>query len=495
MASDTSGEAAGRAGEVDRLPFVTKLSYGLGETAEGVKSAALETFLFFYYVQVVGLSGSMTGLALLIALLFDGLSDPIIGNVSDNLRSRLGRRHPFLYLAPIPLAVCLYLLFSPPAGAGDWILFAWLLGFTALGRLMQSFYFVPHMALGAELSTDFRERVSVSGFRALFAYVGRLLVLALAFSLFFRSTTGFPDGQLNPAAYQPLALACGAIVVVVIFTSALGTQRRAQQVYATGNVDGSLSAGSGGLIRNLLTAFRLKAFSIYFAAILISYVLGGVQAALSIHVNTYFWRLPPSGVQFVLLANVVGFMAGFFLARGLAHRFDKKPVYVTSVVISVSITAVVILLALAGVMPLDNKPLLTWLLAVSTFLTGVAGGPATVVAGAMLADVADAYHHRFGGRSEGFLFGASAFTRKASLGAGGAIAGVALDLIHFPRGVPVDAIPRDATVQLAVLFGPAMLIFTCISMSIMWAYPLSRERHAEIQADLRRREVTARGAR
>lgn len=60
---------------------------------------------------------------------------------------------------------------------------------------MQSFYFVPHMALGAELSTDFRERVSVSGFRALFAYIGRLLVLGLAFSLFFRSSPASPTAS------------------------------------------------------------------------------------------------------------------------------------------------------------------------------------------------------------------------------------------------------------------------------------------------------------
>ncbi|WP_337186322.1 MFS transporter [Phenylobacterium sp.] len=474
-----------------RLPLATKLSYGLGEAAEGVKTATLETFLFFFYVQVVGLSGSLTGLALLIALVFDGITDPIIGNISDNFRSRLGRRHPFLYLAPVPLAICLFLLFSPPDTLSQWGLFAWLLGFTAVGRLMQSFYFVPHMALGAELSSDFKERVSVSGYRAMFAYIGRLTVLGLAFSLFFRPTEAFPNGQLNPDAYQPLALICGAIVIVVIFASALGTQRRAQEGYARGTANGSLATGSGGLIRNLLTAFRLKAFTIYFVAILISYVLGGVQAALNIHLNTYFWRLPPTGVQAVLVANVFGFMAGAFIARALAHRFDKKPVYVACVVFSVIVPAATIGLGLAGVIPLDDKGLLTVILATSTFVSGFIGGPAVVVAGAMLADVADAYHHRFRGRSEGFLFGASAFTRKASLGVGGAIAGVALDVIRFPRGVPVDAVPHEATVQLAVLYGPAMLIFTCISMSIMWAYPLSRQRHAEILADLEREERAA----
>jgi glycoside/pentoside/hexuronide:cation symporter, GPH family len=473
----------------DKLSVFTKLAYGVGEMAEGVKTAALETFLFFYYVQVVGLSGSLAGLALLLALLFDGVTDPLIGNFSDNLRTRFGRRHPFLYTAPLPLAACVFLLFSPPAGLGQWGLFAWLLGFTAFGRLMQSFYFVPHMALGAELSTDFKERVSVSGYRAMFAYVGRLLTLGVAFSLFFKASESYPNGQLNPAAYPGFALACGAIAIVVILTSALGTQRRALEVYRRGGADGSLAHGSGSFLKNLLTAFRVRAFAIYFTAILISYILGGVQAALNIHLNTYYWQLAPSQIQTVFFCNIFGFITGALFAKSLAHRFDKKPVYVICVIISVCIISLPIVLAQAGLYPVADKQLLVICLAVNTFVAGVVGSPAVIVSGAMLADVADAYQHRFGARCEGFLFGASAFTRKASLGVGGAMAGVALDLIRFPRGVPVDAVPREAAVKLAILFGPAMLIFTCISMSIMWAYPLTRARHAEILDELGRRRA------
>lgn len=461
------------------LSVRTKLSYGLGEAAEGVKSAALETFLLFYYVQVVGLPGSLAGLAVMIALLFDGVVDPLIGNISDNVRTRFGRRHPFLYAAPAPLAVCLAMLFDPPASLGQAGLFAWMLGFTLLSRLMQSLYFVPHMALGAELSTDFRERVSVSSYRAMFSYVGRLASLAIAFSIFFKASAAFPNGQLNRQAYPPFALVCGLICLAVILVSAAGTQRRAAAVYRA-EAATSLKGGGSGSWRSLVQAFRLRPFSVYFVAILISYVLGGVQAALAIHLNTYYWRLPPSGVQIVLLFATLGWMAGFPLSKPLAHRFDKKPVYVASVIASVLTGAAPILLAQAGVLPLGDKTLLVWVLSVFGFAASLLGGPAMVVSGAMLADVADAYELRYGVRSEGFLFGASAFTRKASLGIGGAIAGLALDLIHFPRGVPAAAVPQAAAVKLALLYGPAMLIFTCISMSIMWTYDLTRVRHADI---------------
>jgi Na+/melibiose symporter-like transporter len=468
----------------DQLPLTTRLGYGLGEMAEGVKTATLETFLFFYYVQVVGLQASLVGLALLIALLFDGISDPLIGQLSDRTVTRLGRRHPYLYLAPVPLACALYMLFDPPGGLGQWGQFFWLLGFTAFCRLMQSFYFIPHMALGAELSTDFKERISVSGYRNIFAFAGRLLVLAIAFNIFFQSTPDQPQGQLNGAAYPNLALTCGVIALVAILVSAATTQQRALRCDARMRSQGRGQHHEPAL-RNLANAFRLRTFAIYFVAILISYVLGGVQAALAVHVNTYYWQLPTWGIQWVFIGAASGFMLGSLLARALADRFDKRTAYVASVLLSVALNVAPIVLRETGLVTFpENGQALSALLAGAGFLASLAGGPAMVIAGAMLADIADAYELRFKSRSEGFLFGVSAFTRKASLGLGGALAGVALDLIRFPQGVAVGAVPRDATVHLALLYGPMMLVFTAIAMSIMWFYDLDRDQHARILHEL-----------
>lgn len=477
-------DAAAETKSDERLSIGTKLGYGLGEMAEGVKTATLETFLFFYYVQVIGLQGSLVGLALLIALLFDGISDPLIGQLSDRTNTRLGRRHPYLYLAPLPLAFALYMLFDPPAGLGQWETFFWLLGFTAFCRLMQSVYFIPHMALGAELSTDFRERISVSGYRNIFAFAGRLLALGIAFSIFFHATPDYPQGQLNEAAYPPLALTCGAIALIVILVSATTTQKRALQYYFRMQSQGRGQVHEP-MLRNLANAFRFRTFAIFFVAILISYVLGGVQAALAVHVNTFYWKLPTWGIQWVFLGAASGFMLGSLFARALADRFDKRTAYVASVVLSVTLNVAPIGLREAGILtPPDSAEALTALLAAAAFFASLAGGPAMVIAGAMLADIADAYELRFKSRSEGFLFGVSAFTRKASLGIGGALAGIALDLIRFPQGVAVDAVPREATVHLALLYGPMMLVFTIISMSIMWFYDLDRDKHARILQEL-----------
>jgi Na+/melibiose symporter-like transporter len=178
-------------------------------------------------------------------------------------------------------------------------------------------------------------------------------------------------------------------------------------------------------------------------------------------------------------------MLGSVFARALADRFDKRTAYIASVVLSVALNVAPIGLREAGILtPPESAETLTALLAAAAFLASLAGGPAMVIAGAMLADIADAYELRFKSRSEGFLFGVSAFTRKASLGIGGALAGVALDLIRFPQGVGADDVPREATVHLALLYGPMMLVFTAIAMSIMWFYDLDRDTHAHILHEL-----------
>ena len=121
--------------ERDQLSVGSKLAYGFGQAAEGLKNGAFGVFLFFYYVQVLGLSGTFAGAAVGIALMFDALTDPLAGSMSDNWRSRLGRRHPFMYASALPLAITFFCLFSPP-DLSEFALFLWLLTFAILPTLV-----------------------------------------------------------------------------------------------------------------------------------------------------------------------------------------------------------------------------------------------------------------------------------------------------------------------------------------------------------------------
>jgi Na+/melibiose symporter-like transporter len=174
----------------------TKVAYGIGQAGEGLKNGAFGVFLMFYYNQVLGLSGTLAGLALGVALIFDAITDPLAGSLSDNTRSRLGRRHPFMYASAVPLAICFYLLFSPPE-LTQYQLFAWLVVFAILTRGAMTLYHVPHIALGAELSTNFEERTAIVGFRQFFSTFGGLSCYVIGFGVFFTATEDVSQGQFR----------------------------------------------------------------------------------------------------------------------------------------------------------------------------------------------------------------------------------------------------------------------------------------------------------
>jgi GPH family glycoside/pentoside/hexuronide:cation symporter len=183
------------------LNLLTKLSYGIGQLSDGVKQAAFGTFLFFYYNQVLGLSGSLAGAAALLALLVDAITDPMVGQLSDRFRSRWGRRHPFMLAGALPFGLAMVALFSPPEGLDQSQLFAWMLIGAITVRLMLTLFFVPHLSLGAELVRDYHGRTSLIGYRVFFTYAGVLLTSVIGFTVFFPPTEAFTNGMLNRDSY------------------------------------------------------------------------------------------------------------------------------------------------------------------------------------------------------------------------------------------------------------------------------------------------------
>ena len=114
----------------------TKLAYGSGAAANGIKNNGFEYFLLFFYSQVLGVDSALVGATLMIAMFVDGISDPIVGYWSDNLKTRLGRRHPFMYASIIPVAIAYIFAWNPPEGITGNALFPYLLMITILGLSM-----------------------------------------------------------------------------------------------------------------------------------------------------------------------------------------------------------------------------------------------------------------------------------------------------------------------------------------------------------------------
>ena len=157
----------------------------------------------------------------MLAVATDAVTDPFIGMLSDRHRSNLGRRHPFLWAAPIPLAVSIYAIFTPPdiLIGNDTGLFLWLAAWTILSRTFVTLFNVPHLALGAELSKRHDERSQLFSANAMFGYFAGSAFAFTAWTMFqgerVRASDGaLVPGQLDPEAYVPIVFMVCAVVLV-----------------------------------------------------------------------------------------------------------------------------------------------------------------------------------------------------------------------------------------------------------------------------------------
>ena len=203
-----------------RLPRSLKVFHGLGSVAYGIKDNGFSVFLLIFYNQVLGLDAAVVGAVIMAALIFDAFADPIIGELSDRTQSRWGRRLPWLYFSAIPLGILWMLLWHPPE-LSDSMLVVWLFGTAVLVRTFVSMCEVPSIALVPELTSDYDERTRLMRYRYLFGWAGGLLILIIAYGVFFAG----PKGVTDIDGYSAYAL-CGALMIVfAVLISALGQHK------------------------------------------------------------------------------------------------------------------------------------------------------------------------------------------------------------------------------------------------------------------------------
>ena len=474
----------------DRLvPFSSKFAFGVGQYAEGLKNTAFSLFILFYYNQVLGLSGTLAGAALFIALLFDAVTDPLAGSLSDNWKSKWGRRHPFMYASAVPLALAFVGLFSPPEDMGQMALFVWLTVFAILTRAAMTLYHVPHLALGAELTENFAERTRIVAYRQFFGTFGSASAVVIGLGYFFADANG---GRLTVENYMPYAITLALLMVVTIWYSAYGTQKEIPHLAAP--TQKSESGIAKRLLQEAKEAFTNRSFRWLFFGVLIVFVMSGVNNALDLYMFQYFWELTGAQMLYLQVSLMVGLMLGVFITSTLHRYTDKK----FGVILGTGAWAVIqvlpVVLRLMDLFPENGAQSLVTTLICMKFAQGILLQQAFISFGSMMADITDEHEYETGIRQEGIFFGAIAFSAKATSGFGNFIGGVGLDIISWPTGPSIKTvadIPPDTLVNLGLLYGPVVSAFAIISLWCYSKYKLTRKRHEEILSVLHERRAGA----
>ncbi|HUZ13711.1 MAG TPA: MFS transporter [Caulobacteraceae bacterium] len=458
-----------------RTDMSTRLFYGFGSVAFGVKDNGFSYMLLFFYGQVVGLSPALVGLALFIALLFDACIDPLIGQVSDNLRTPLGRRHPFMYAAAAPFALCYLALWNPPHW-GQQALFVYLVVLTVVIRTVSSFFEVPNSALAAEFSGGYEERSVLLSYRYFFGWVGGLTVNYLAYRVLLTPDRTHAVGQLNPIGYSRYGLVAAVIIFCAILISSAGTHRHIPTLMPPPprrklTLRQTL-AEMGATLNN-------RSFIFLLISGIASAMAAGLGPALNSYFNTYFWEFSARQISYL----TAGVFLSAFMALGsvpyLSRRFGKRMVTRTMMVLSVGVGITPLILRLAGLFPANHSPYLLPTI-FCTSVIGVAFGIVSATMGSsMIADVVEEAELKTGRRSEGLFFAASAFIGKAVSGFGILAAAAIIQVIHLQPGANPAAVPPAVPRQLAEIYCPVLIALYAGAFVLLGGYRITRASHAE----------------
>ncbi|WP_221364492.1 MFS transporter [Sphingomonas jinjuensis] len=461
------------------------LGYSAGALLDGIAGQGVNIFLFFYVTTVAGLSAALAGIALAVGLAVDAVVDPLIGSLSDNSRSRFGRRLPFMMMGLPATAAFLIAMFSLPSGWSQLTLFAWLT-FLSIGlRVGMSLFLLPYNAVGAEISDDYTERSSIAMWRWAFAMVGALVAIVLGFGVFL----GGDGGLSRRGGYTPLAISLAAIAAVgaLIAMRTLASMRDRQHVVAA-NQPGSLHLR---LLAEVGEIFRNQSFRTLFIGALLLFTSLAIHSSLGLHANTYFWRLSAAQIQIVTLSLFAGLLLGAPLAAPMLARIEKRTVLLIGMVGLASSTSLPATLRLLGLFPFEGQTLVA-VLSAAVLLGGMLMAAAGIAFASMMADAADEHEHLFGARREGLYFAGWAFATKAASGLGSLVSGLALQAIGFQSAGGGAVRLTAGTIRwIGLINGPGAGVLALAAAALCLFYRLDAKRHAAIRRDLgaRRRGV------
>ncbi|MEM7217797.1 MAG: MFS transporter [Pseudomonadota bacterium] len=459
------------------LPLRTKLAYGFGSVAYGVKGGGFDYFLLLFFSQVVGLDARLVGIAVTTALIVDAISDPIVGYWSDNLRSRWGRRHPFMYAAALPVPLSYFLIWNPPDGWSQTGLFGYLLVLAIVIRTFITLYETPSSALAPELTQDYEERSKLLSFRSYFGWTGgnSMTVLVLLF-IFPMMTTEAREGRFLPESYALMGIIGSCVIFLSIMISALGTHSRIPLLKAPPpKRQMTLRSVFGEIFETLSN----RSFISLFVAALFGAVATGLAAGLAFYFQIYFWGFTSVEQGLINLATFIAAILGFIVAPIATRRLGKKRGAMTVGLVAFLGAPMPIVLRLLGWLPENGTDFIFWFVFITNAIDVGLIIAFQILFASMMADLVEQSELETGRRSEGLFFSAVTFIRKSVQGFGLLAASFVLVLAEFPAGATPAEVGDDALRRLGLYYVPAILFLWLSMMAVISTYKLDRAEHEE----------------
>lgn len=472
----------------DRISFPKKLAYGMGAFVNNLLAAAIGGMVIVLNLGL-GMNPALVGLLGAIPRISDALTDPLMGYISDNTRSRWGRRRPYIFAGAISSGLIYAALWQLPAGRSENFYFWFFLIGSIIFYLAYTVFATPWVALGYELTPDYHERTRLMGVQN---FIGQLAYLVSPWFLWIMNRKEWFATQVEGAA--GLAIAIAIVVMAIGILPAIFLRERFVQASVTLAANAAPREGAwAGLKRNTAEFFKgfattlrsrpflklcVATFLVFNGFIMISsfqfyviiyYVFGGNQEL---------------GAKYAGYSGTLGAASTFavisFITWLSTHIGKRRAFYVST---GVSIVGY-------GLKWFCYNPRYPWLLLVPAPLTAFGLGGLFTLMGSMIADVVDVDELETRQRREGMFGSIFWWVVKLGMAAALAVGGYLLNATGFQV-----ALGGGQSAQTIVLMRLCDVLIPMITSAIaIWAiatYPITEERAHEVRAELERRRGAA----
>lgn len=467
----------------------TRLAYGAGAAANGIKNTAFNTYLLLYFNQVIGVPAAIVSTALALTLIIDAVADPFIGRISDVTRSRWGRRHPFIYISALPTAVFFGLVWFVPQGLSALQTGAWIFCIASLARVSISAFEIPTSAMASELTDDYTERSRLFALRWWFGYAGAYGFAAFSLAVFFAATPAYPRGQLNPDGYVWFALTGAVLIFVAILVCGLGTHRRIPHLRQAGEREAPMPLRRH--LREMFTAFSNRGFLAIFGFGVFKYTAIGLYSATTLYFGTYLFKLDGAQLALLTFDSLVAATLAAPLAPVFTRKLGKRNTSILMALAGVGLGLSPLLLSYLDLFYRPGDPLLVPTLFAIGAIYGAMVAISLINTSSMLADVVEDNAVNTGQHSAGVFFAASSFMQQCSAGLGVFAAGLVLTWSAFPEKADPSRVTEAMTDSLLIHYIPTVMLLWGVGALILLFYPIDRARHEANVARLRAEEAEA----
>lgn len=438
----------------------------------------VNSFIMFFATSVMGLQGALVGAMIALTSLWDGVSDPIIGYLSDRTKNRFfGRRLLYMLIASLSLAICNVLLWSCPAKKGSGLAVVWLVMFLLLQETFNTFFATPYSALCIDIAPDYNDQTKMQSFKSVFYILGLIMPSVLMY-IFMPSNVGVQT-QFDKSGYVNIALVNSLLVVVSGLISIFGTRKRVLSMpnYDKGVIDSTQKHGFKKIIGGYFETLKKKDFRIVTLGYSVSLIASIFITSVGMHLFTFCYHFSSSQISVIMICLFGGAIFSQLIWVNLVKKYDKKQTLIFALcllLVGIALTSVTFLFR-----TYTTADTIFFFVLPCIFVCGVGSGALYSLPHSMYADVVTMEQFKTkennAGRYTGYYTFTYNFTNSITL----LVIGVLLDLIHFDSTMPLQALSVQAGLGKIVFFGSSVAI--TLAIMIFSNYSIKRADILKVQ--------------